>query len=577
MTIIRSPYPDIVVPSTSLPEFLFGSLSPQDAARPAVVAADAERGYTFGELADAVGKVAGALAGRGLGRGAVAALFAPNSPDYPVIFHGVLASGAAVSPANALYTPAELAHQLRDAGASILFTDTDGLDRARLAAAEDGVAVSEIVVLDHQPQTHQPQTQTTPNFPRVGVLSTLSRPSQHAPAGASHPNRTGITETGFVEFLAEAGPPPRLQIDPEDLAALPYSSGTTGRSKGVMLTHRNLVANLLQLRPMGRIDADSRLLAALPLFHIYGLTGIMNQGLHQRALVVTMPRFDLAGFLAAIAKHRIDHLHIAPPIALALAKSPLVDDYDLSSVRILVSAAASLDAGLAKAVADRLGATVLQGYGLTESSPGTHGIPHDRPDIDLGSIGVPMPNVEARVVDPATGRDVAAGERGELWCRGPNIMRGYLNNPTATAATVDRDGFLHTGDVVTVDSGGVFRVVDRLKELIKYKGYQVAPAELEALLLGHPGVADAAVIGVPDPECGELPKAYVVRRDSHAELDANELMAYLADRVAPHKKVRLVEFIERIPKSAAGKILRNQLRGRETVADGLASPARVGR
>ena len=553
MTIIRSPYPDIVVPHTSLPEFLFGALSPQDAARPAIVAADADWGYTFGELADAVGKVAGALAGRGLGRGAVAVLFAPNSPDYPAIFHGVLASGAAISPANALYTPAELAHQLRDAGASILFTDTDGLDRARRATAENGVAVTEIVVLDTQPPT--------PNFPRVGALSTLSRRSQHTPAGAAQPGRTGITETGFAEFLAEAGPPPRPRIDPEDLAALPYSSGTTGRSKGVMLTHRNLVANLLQLRPLGRIDAGSRLLAALPLFHIYGLTGIMNQGLRHRALVVTMPRFDLAGFLAAIAKHRIDHLYIAPPIALALAKSPLVDDYDLSSVRILVSAAASLDAGLARAVADRLDATVLQGYGLTESSPGTHGIPHDRPDIDLGSIGVAMPSVEARVVDPATGQDVEPGERGELWCRGPNIMRGYLNNPTATAATVDQDGFLHTGDVVTVDSGGVFRVVDRLKELIKYKGYQVAPAELEALLLGHPGVVDAAVIGVPDPECGQLPKAFVVRRGSHAELDADELMAYVADQVAPHKKVRLVEFIERIPKSAAGKILRNQLRG----------------
>lgn len=187
MTIIRSPYPDIVVPSTSLPEFLFGSLSPQDAARPAVVTADAERGYTFGELADAVGKVAGALAGRGLGRGAVAALFAPNSPDYPVIFHGVLASGAAVSPANALYTPAELAHQLRDAGASILFTDTDGLDRARLAAAEDGVAVSEIVVLDHHPQPPTP-----PNFPRVGVLSTLSRRSQHTGCGPAAPSELPI-------------------------------------------------------------------------------------------------------------------------------------------------------------------------------------------------------------------------------------------------------------------------------------------------------------------------------------------------------------------------------------------------
>ncbi|MDT7590680.1 MAG: hypothetical protein QOH45_211, partial [Pseudonocardiales bacterium] len=349
--IIRSPYPDVVVPPASLPGFLFDSLDPADARRPAVIDAATGQGYTFGQLTDAVHRVAGALAARGLGRGDVAALFAPNSPDYPVVFHGVLAAGATVSPVNALYTPAELAHQLRDAGATILFTGPEGLARARVAVAEAGVSVREIVVLGAAPQD----------------------------AAATVP------ETGFEEFLATATPVPDLTILPEDLAALPYSSGTTGLAKGVMLTHRNLVANLLQLAPLGRIDGGSRLLAVLPLFHIYGLTGIMNQGLHRRALVVTMPRFELTGFLAAIAEHRIDHLYIAPPIALALAKSPLVDDYDLSSLRVIVSAAAPLDADLGRAVADRLGATVLQGYGLTESSPGTHGIPVDRPDIDLGT------------------------------------------------------------------------------------------------------------------------------------------------------------------------------------------------
>jgi acyl-CoA synthetase (AMP-forming)/AMP-acid ligase II len=536
--IIRSPYPDVVVPPASLPEFLFDTLDPADARRPAVIDAATGRGYTFGQLADAVNRVAGALAARGLGRGAVAGLFAPNSPDYPVVFHGVLAAGATMSPVNALYTPAELAHQLRDAAATILFTEAEGLARARLAVAEAGVSVREIVVLGTE----------------IAVL------------GAAAPDEPTVAETGFAEFLATADPPPDRTVLPEDLAALPYSSGTTGLAKGVMLTHRNLVANLLQLAPLGRIDAGSRLLAVLPLFHIYGLTGIMNQGLHRRALVVTMPRFELTGFLAAIAEHRIDHLYIAPPIALALAKSPLVDDYDLSSLRVIVSAAAPLDADLGRAVADRLGATVLQGYGLTESSPGTHGIPVDRPDIDLGTIGVLMPSVQARVVDPGTRHDVAPGEQGELWCRGPNIMRGYLNNPAATADTVDEDGFLHTGDLVTVDPAGVFRVVDRLKELIKYKGHQVAPAELEALLLSHDAVADAAVIGVPDPDCGEVPKAFVVRRESHPGLDADSLLTFVAGRVAPHKKVRLVEFVDRIPKSAAGKILRKELRARQPAA-----------
>jgi acyl-CoA synthetase (AMP-forming)/AMP-acid ligase II len=298
------------------------------------------------------------------------------------------------------------------------------------------------------------------------------------------------------------------------------------------------------------------------------MTGIMNQGLRSRALVVTMPRFDLAGFLAAVAAHRIDHLYIAPPIALALAKSPLVDEYDLSCVDIVLSAAAPLDAELGRAVADRLGVTVLQGYGLTESSPCTHGIPADRPGTDLGSIGVLMANVEARVVDPGTGEDAAPGERGELWCRGPNIMRGYLGNAAATADAVDAEGFLHTGDIVTVDAEGVFRVVDRLKEMIKYKGWQVAPAELEALLLTHEGVADAAVIGVRDAEGEEVPKAFVVRRGSHLDLDAEELVAFVAARVAPHKKVRLLEFIDAVPKSAAGKILRKVLRDRETVMAG---------
>lgn len=521
--IFRSAFPDPVVPGGSLPEFLLGRLPAEEAARPAVVDSATGDGYTYGELARAVDLVAAGLARRGLGRGEVAALVAPNSADYPVVFHGVLRAGAVVTPANVLYTAHELAQQFRDSGAEIVFTTPAKVDDVRAASEQDGVAVREIVVL-----------------------------------GGS-----GTAEvTSFTDFLAGAGNPPEPAISGADLAALPYSSGTTGLPKGVRLTHRNLVANLLQLRPLHRMRPGSRVLAVLPLSHIYGLNGIMNSALYHRATMVTMPRFDLASFLRAIEEYRIDHAYLAPPIALALAKSPLLDQYDLSSLELVVSAAAPLDADLATLLANRLNVTVGQGYGLTEASPGTHGIPADRPDLDRGSIGVLLPGVEARVVDPGTGRDTPRGTPGELCVRGPNIMRGYLHDPEATATAIDEDGFLHTGDLVTVDDGGVFHVVDRIKELIKYHGYQVAPAELEALLLRHEGIADAAVVGAREDDGNEVPKAFIVRRDTHPGLSEADVTEFVAGRVAPYKKIRLVEFTDAIPKSPAGKILRDLLRAR---------------
>lgn len=525
--IVRSAYPDVVVPDTTLPDFLFGTVSDDAAERTAVVDTATGQDYTYRELVDAVGRVAGGLSRRGIGRGDVAALVAPNRAEYPAIFHGVLAAGAVLTPVNPLYTPFELAHQFRDAGVRIVFTTAGAADGVRLAAKEEAVTIDEIVVLD---------------------------PDDSAEA------------TTFADFLTAAPQPPTTAVSGTDLAVLPYSSGTTGLPKGVMLTHRNLVANLLQIYPLTKLRAGSRVLAVLPLFHIYGITGIMNGALHHRATLVTMPRFDLPGFLRAIEEHRIDHAFIAPPIALALANHPLVDNYDLGSLEIVMSAAAPLDAGLANRLSRRLKTTVVQGFGLTESSPCTHGIPADRPDIDRGSIGVLMPNVQARVVDPATGDDVASAERGELWCRGPNIMLGYLNNPGATAAAVDEEGYLHTGDLVTVDDGGVFHVVDRLKELIKYHGYQVAPAELEAVLLTHEGIADAAVIGVRDEAGAEVPKAFVTRRDTRPDLASEEVLEFVSARVAPYKKIRAVEFLDEIPKSPAGKILRKELRKREQVS-----------
>jgi acyl-CoA synthetase (AMP-forming)/AMP-acid ligase II len=343
---------------------------------------------------------------------------------------------------------------------------------------------------------------------------------------------------------------------------LPYSSGTSGRPKGVILTHRNLVANLAQLVPGGQLDPGDRALTVLPFFHIYGMTVLMNQVIHRRATAVTLPRFELAQFLGAIAEHRVQRVWIVPPIAVALAKHPAVDSSDLSSLKMIFSGAAPLDAELGRAVASRLNCRVRQGYGMTEMSPVSHCIPDDRPDMDLGSIGTLLPNMEAMVVDPATGAELPPGETGELWCRGPNVMAGYLDDPDATAGTLDDDGWLHTGDLATVTDDGVFTLVDRLKELIKYKGYQVAPAELEALLLTHDRIADAAVIGVRDAEGEEVPKAYVVPQPG-ADLSADEVLAFVAERVAPYKKVRAVEFVDAIPKSASGKILRKELRARE--------------
>jgi acyl-CoA synthetase (AMP-forming)/AMP-acid ligase II len=269
-----------------------------------------------------------------------------------------------------------------------------------------------------------------------------------------------------------------------------------------------------------------------------------------------MPRFDLEQFLQLIETHRVTRINVVPPILLALAKHPLVDQYDLSSLKEMMSGAAPLGTDLAEAVIERLGCNVMQGYGLTETSPVTHVCPNLPGKVKRASVGPSLPNTEVMVVDVDSGEPLAANESGEIWMRGPQVMKGYLNRPRATAATVDSDGWLHTGDIGYVDDDGYLFIVDRLKELIKYKGFQVAPAELEGMLLGHPQIADVAVIPSPDEEAGELPKAFVVAKEP---ITAESIMTWVAERVAPHKKIRRVEFVDQIPKSLSGKILRRVL------------------
>ncbi|MBI0381316.1 AMP-binding protein, partial [Streptomyces albiflaviniger] len=365
-------------------------------------------------------------------------------------------------------------------------------------------------------------------------------------------------------MLSSTAPEPVVEIDPaEDIAVLPYSSGTTGTRKGGMLTHRNVATNLSQVETLVPNRPGERVLAVLPFFHSYGLTALMNAPLRNGGTVIVLPRFELDTFLAAIEKHRAQALYVAPPIVLALAKHPAVDGHDLSSVRYVLSAAAPLDARLAEACAQRLGVPpLLQAFGMTELSPGSHLVPRDAKNAPPGTVGKLLPSTEMRIVDPDGGTDVAVGEDGEIVIRGPQVMKGYLGRPEDTDAMIDPEGWLHTGDVGHVDADGWLYVVDRVKELIKYKGYQVAPADLEAVLLAHEAVVDAAVIGVTDGAGNEIPKAYVVPRPG-TRISEDDLMAYVAGQVAPYKKVRRVEFTDAVPRSATGKILRRELRARE--------------
>ena len=518
--IVRSPFPDVSIPEISLTTLVL-----QRAAelkdKPAMIDGPSGRTLTFGQLAGAVKLAAAGLAHKGLRKGDVFAIYSPNLPEYFIAFHAVASLGGINTTVNPLYTVHELTTQLKDSNAQYLLTIPHFIGPALEAAK-------------------------AANIREVFVFGEAE--------GA----------TPFATLLQNDGqlPPdyPPVQINPkEDLIVLPYSSGTTGLAKGVMLTHYNLVANIVQSMGVTEeaisLREDDVCMGLLPFFHIYGMVVILNWALCKGATVVTMPRFDLEQFLQLFEKYGITYANLVPPIILALAKHPLVDKYDLSKLRQITSGAAPLSAEVARACGQRLNCIVTQGYGLTETSPVTHyGV--DPAKDKFGSVGPCLPNTESKVVDVASGQTLGVGEHGEICIRGPQVMKGYLNNPQATANMIDPEGWLHTGDIGYFDEDGYFYVVDRLKELIKYKGLQVAPAELEAVLLTHPAIADAAVIASPDEEAGEVPKAFVVLK---GEVSADAILAFVAERVAPYKKIRRLEIVQQIPKSASGKILRRVL------------------
>jgi len=520
MRIIRSPYDDIEIPNTPLVPFVLQRLA-DSPDLVALVAADTGQSYTFAQLDLAIRQVACGLHARGIRKGDVVGIVSPNTPDFAVVFYAITTLGAICSTVNPIATAEEIGAQFADSEAVMLFTVPALYEKCE-AASRLASTVREIAVFG----THD------------GAVP-------------------------FAELFMHGDTPPHVEIDPfNDVAVLPYSSGTSGVPKGVMLTHRNLVANMLQCRyPEQMLHHGDRVVGVLPFFHIYGMVVVMGYALIEGATVVTMPRFELEAFLRVLQDHRINYANIVPPILLALAKHPIVDNFDLSNLRYLFSGAAPLGADLVHAVESRLaGVKVRQGYGLTETSPVTHTHPLRSERVSPDWVGPLRPNTAARLVDPVTEQDSAIGERGELWLHGPQVMKGYFNKPEATASCLTPDGWFRTGDVAVVDADGWFQIVDRVKELIKYKGLQVAPAELEALLLGHPSIADAAVIPVPDDEAGEIPKAFIVPRSS---ISADEVMSYVAERVSPYKKIRVVEFIDAIPKSPSGKILRRFLVDRE--------------
>lgn len=511
--IFRGPHSDVAIPEIPLTQAVLRRAE-ELADKPALIDAATNRALTYGELSDAIRRMAAGLAARGFQKGDVFAIFSPNVIEYAVAFHGIATLGGTVTTINPLYTAEELKHQLKDAHATAVLTVPQLMET--VVEACQGSAVREVFVFGDAP-------------------------------GA----------TSFASLLESDGVVPEIAINPrEDIVALPYSSGTTGVAKGVMLTHYNMVANLYQIKDHDLVSQKDTLIAVLPFFHIYGMNVIMNTGLFKGATIVVMQRFDLEQFLRAMQDFGVTRAHIVPPIMLALAKHPIVDNYDLSKLKLIMSGAAPLGENLTTTCGDRLDCVIKQGYGMTESSPVTHMCAEVREEIKYGSVGQCLPNTECKIVDLETGAELGPDQEGELWIRGPQIMKGYLNRPDATAETVDSEGWLHTGDIGYADDEAHFYIVDRAKELIKYKGFQVAPAELEAILLTHPMIADAAVVPYPDEEAGEVPKAFVVLKGETTE---QEIKDFVREQVAPYKKIRKLEFIEQIPKSPSGKILRRVL------------------
>jgi long-chain acyl-CoA synthetase len=468
-------------------------------------------------------RLAGALAGLGIRPGDRVALYMPNCPQFVIGFFAILKAGGVVVQTNPMYTERELHHQWSDSGARAVLTVDMLAPRA------------------------------------VGVGQQLG--IKHIAAGRLKGDALPEGVLSFEGLVQQGGERPTLQINPrEDVAVLQYTGGTTGLAKGAMLTHFNIVANTLQVyKWLGHDTApgQERILTILPLFHSYGMTVCMTMGIWIAATLIMLPKFDLQEVLQTIKETQPTLFPGVPTMYIAVAMHPEAEKYGINSIRYCNSGSAPLPVEAMKAFEAKTGATIIEGYGLSEASPVTH----CNPVTGLrkaGSIGIPVADTECKIVAlDDSGREVEPGQEGELWVRGPQVMKGYWNRPEETAKTLV-NGWLATGDIVRMDQDGYFYVIDRKKDMIIAGGFNVYPRDVEEVLYQHPAIAEAVVVGIPDAYRGETVKAYVVLKPGES-LSADDLVAFCRDRLAAYKVPRLVEFRTALPRTMVGKVLRRAL------------------
>lgn len=538
--IFRSKLPDIYIPKhLPLHSYCFENIS-KFSSRPCLINGATDEIFTYADVELTSRKVASGLSKLGLRQGETIMILLPNSPEFVFAFLGASYLGAISTMANPLFTPAEVVKQAKASSAKLIITQACYVEKVK-----DFACGGEL----------------TTGGGRIKVVCTDSPPE-----GCLHFSELTNTDENDM---------PHVEISPDDAVALPYSSGTTGLPKGVMLTHKGLVTSVAQQvdgdNPNLYMHSEDVLLCVLPLFHIYSLNSILLCGLRAGSAILIMQKFSIVPFLELIQKYKVTIGPFVPPIVLEIAKSPVVDNYDLSSVRTVMSGAAPLGKELEDAVRAKFpNAKLGQGYGMTEAGPVLAmclAFAKEPFEIKSGACGTVVRNAEMKIVDPETGSSLPRNQPGEICIRGDQIMKGYLNDPEATEKTIDKEGWLHTGDIGYIDDDDELFIVDRLKELIKYKGFQVAPAELEALLITHPCIKDAAVVPMKDDAAGEVPVAFVVRSsssngDDSTTITEDAIKEFISKQVIFYKRIKRVFFVEVIPKSPSGKILRKDLRAR---------------
>lgn len=525
--IFRSKLPNIDIPNhLSLTQYCFEHIA-EFADRPCLVQSNGKN-YTFAEVELFSRRIATGFTQLGIEKGDVIMLLLPNCVEFVLLFLGSAIRGAAATTCNPFYTAQEIAKQVNGSRAKLIITQ--GAFTEKLAEVADATY-------------HSFKVMTTDN--------------------EAHPNYLHLS----LLTEAQESKCPHVDIQPDDVVALPYSSGTTGLPKGVMLTHKSLITSIAQQvdgeNPNIYMTPEDVILCVLPMFHIYSLNTVLLCSLRIGASIVVMTKFEIVAMLDVIQRFKVTIAPLVPPIVLALAKNPVVEKYDLSSVRMLMSGAAPLGKDLEASFQARIPQAVIgQGYGMTEAGPVLAmclAFAKKPLAVKSGACGTVVRNAEVKIIDPETGASLSYNEPGEICIRGAQIMKGYVGDPEATANTIDKQGFLHTGDIGLIDDDEEIFIVDRVKEIIKFKGFQVPPAELEAILLSHPAVIDAACVPKKDEVAGEVPVAFVVRAHN-ADISATSIREFVAKQVVFYKKLHEVYFVDAIPKSPSGKILRKELR-----------------